>query len=214
MTKPNEICPVCGKEFYIKPYRREKTEHPTCSRECAHVLLKKRIMKTCIVCGKEFETRDNIYRRDAKYCSQECFHKHNVGEEHGMYKHGCGKRGTPEQQRERGLKFYNNHWKERYEKGRRKRLEINKTEGTHTIEEWENLLKEHDYICYYCGCKLKTERNYRGKDKATRDHKIPITRGGTDNIDNIFPSCRSCNSSKGNMTEEEFKEYLNRINSN
>lgn len=32
---PNTICPICGKEFYLKPYMKKKAKHkPCCSYEC------------------------------------------------------------------------------------------------------------------------------------------------------------------------------------
>jgi CRISPR/Cas system Type II protein with McrA/HNH and RuvC-like nuclease domain len=52
--------------------------------------------------------------------------------------------------------------------------------------------------CYYCGLDLLT-------DLYTVDHLTPKSKGGNDEIDNLVPSCRYCNSSKGTKTVEEFR---------
>lgn len=58
--------------------------------------------------------------------------------------------------------------------------------GSHTIEEWEALKAQHNYKCVGCG-----------KEKVlTKDHKIPLSEGGNDYIENIQPMCRNCNSKK------------------
>jgi 5-methylcytosine-specific restriction endonuclease McrA len=60
--------------------------------------------------------------------------------------------------------------------------------GSHTQEEWLSLCARYDNKCAYC----------RSDARLSRDHVMPLTRGGTDNIDNILPACQPCNSSKGN----------------
>lgn len=61
--------------------------------------------------------------------------------------------------------------------------------GSHTEDEWENLKEEYGYACLRCG---KAEPEIM----LTRDHIVPISRGGRDDIQNIQPLCRSCNGSK------------------
>ena len=63
--------------------------------------------------------------------------------------------------------------------------------GSHTLEEWQALCDYYMNQCLCCG---------EVPDKLTRDHIIPISQGGTDNIDNIQPLCHFCNSSKYTKT--------------
>jgi hypothetical protein len=58
------------------------------------------------------------------------------------------------------------------------------------------------------------EQNYRrALDFATQikdhpEHKIPLSRGGTNEYANLAVACQYCNCSKGNKTEEEFKNNV------
>jgi len=78
----------------------------------------------------------------------------------------------------------------------RKRNVYKCVNGSHTIEEWENKKKDYGYRCYYCG----------QPRKLAKDHIIPKSSGGSDNIDNIVPSCKSCNSKKH---VQEFNQFKN-----
>lgn len=60
--------------------------------------------------------------------------------------------------------------------------------------------------CWYCGCKVSTPNN------LTIDHIFPRSKGGSNDIDNIFLVCKNCNSSKGDKDLIEWftetrKEY-------
>lgn len=71
--------------------------------------------------------------------------------------------------------------------------------GTHTNQEWEDLKKYYNFKCAVCGEKESRLKNlWEGTsfNKLTKDHIIPIAKGGTDYIQNIKPLCISCNARK------------------
>lgn len=58
------------------------------------------------------------------------------------------------------------------------------------------ILEKYNYTCAYCG------------DEANHvDHVFPVTRGGTDDDDNLVAACRDCNLSKGKKTLEEWERF-------
>lgn len=56
----------------------------------------------------------------------------------------------------------------------------------------------HGARCHYCGEEI-TKKN------ATVDHITPKSKGGTNNIDNLALCCKSCNSSKGEKTVDDYR---------
>lgn len=61
--------------------------------------------------------------------------------------------------------------------------------GSFTLAEWEALKADHGHRCAMC-------RRPESEAALTRDHIIPLSKGGSDEISNIQPLCRSCNSKK------------------
>ena len=50
-------------------------------------------------------------------------------------------------------------------------------------------------LCMYCGNKCQTA-------SLTRDHVVPLSKGGKDLWSNVVTACRNCNIRKGNRTPE------------
>lgn len=61
-----------------------------------------------------------------------------------------------------------------------------KAGGSFTAQEWKSLCRFYDYRCLCC----------HKKTKLTPDHIIPVSKGGTSNIENIQPLCLPCNCRK------------------
>jgi len=75
------------------------------------------------------------------------------------------------------------------EYSRKRRNSKFNAKGFHTQGEWELLKRQYGFICQSCN---KSEPII----KLTEDHIIPLSKGGTDYIDNIQPLCGSCNCKK------------------
>ena len=72
-------------------------------------------------------------------------------------------------------------------------------EGFHTLGEWQTLKAQYNWTCPSC-------KRKEPEIKLTEDHIVPFTKGGSDNIENIQPLCRSCNSKKHNKIVKYTKE--------
>jgi 5-methylcytosine-specific restriction endonuclease McrA len=69
-----------------------------------------------------------------------------------------------------------------------------------TFREKERVKMAGKYTCKYCGT--------RNRLILTVEHKVPLSRGGTDEETNLCCSCVICNKLKGPLTEDEFISYL------
>jgi 5-methylcytosine-specific restriction endonuclease McrA len=178
--------------------------------------------KICKQCNKEFTKPYNLSKKNwvvTKYCSKECKYKNwkvggwNKGTKGVMkisetsFKKGFtpwnkGKK-TGHTPWNKGLKLphlggeNHYHWKggissspkyKSFSTGLR-RFRKKTNGGDHTFLEWEALKLKYRYMCLCC---KKTEPEI----KLTRDHIIPLSKGGSNDISNIQPLCISCNCRK------------------
>ena len=79
----------------------------------------------------------------------------------------------------------------------RRRMRKKAAGGCHTAEDATAILKAQRHKCASCQTDLR-------KGRASRDHIIPISKGGSDDRRNIQWLCRSCNSKKRNKDPLDF----------
>lgn len=70
---------------------------------------------------------------------------------------------------------------------RRNNLRRSKHGGWFTTQEWLSLCERYGNVCLACG----------KPGPLTQDHVIPLSKGGSNSIDNIQPLCDRCNKKKG-----------------
>ena len=142
----------------------------------------------CDYCGQISSDKPSSYKKKKRhFCGMKCysdFRKNKLPlEEQHAYK---GVRKTGESKQVYHCRYAkNNPERISHLKARRYAREKN-AEGSHTLEEWQGLKEIYDNKCVHCG----------EKKKLTKDHIIPLSKGGTDYIINIQPLCRNCNSKK------------------
>ncbi len=62
------------------------------------------------------------------------------------------------------------------------------------------LFARDHYRCQYCG---KGIAELKPRESLTRDHLIPLSRGGSNTWTNVVTACSPCNTRKGNRMPEE-----------
>ena len=62
------------------------------------------------------------------------------------------------------------------------------------------LFARDHYRCQYCN---RNQLELRHRECLTRDHLVPLSRGGTNDWTNVVTACSTCNTRKGNHLPEE-----------
>ena len=73
--------------------------------------------------------------------------------------------------------------------------------GRHSQREWYEKLERCKYTCFWCGTSLLSDRGFF---VGCKDHFTPLATGGRNDIDNLVPSCGTCNDKKGTKSAKRF----------
>lgn len=106
---------------------------------------------------------------------------------------------NPEASRERNRQWQKANPQKAQVGNRKRRMKRAGASGSHTPAEWIALVYRFQGHCLCC-------RQFFGLKKLTADHVTPVSLGGSDDIANIQPLCKPCNSRKGNHHATDYRE--------
>lgn len=107
---------------------------------------------------------------------------------------------NPEKARARDRRMYLKH-RERYiAKAHRRRISELTAQGAHTASDLKLLYQSQKGLCWWCSKPVA--------QKYHVDHRIPLSRGGTNAPENLCIACPSCNLSKGAKLPQEWNGRL------
>lgn len=84
---------------------------------------------------------------------------------------------------------------------RNRKARVKGAKGSHTLQEIRDRYEEQCGLCAYC------LRSFEETDGFEADHVIPLSRGGSNDIENIVLACPTCNNSKNSKTILEFLQW-------
>jgi 5-methylcytosine-specific restriction endonuclease McrA len=67
------------------------------------------------------------------------------------------------------------------------------------------LFARDSYTCQYCG---RSVSQLRTRESLTRDHVVPLSRGGTNAWNNVVTACSGCNTRKAHHLPDEIGMHL------
>lgn len=127
----------------------------------------------------------NPEKKKQEHLRWRCAHREHLREWMRQWK-----AAHPERVKELNRKYSQAHPEKALLNVNKRRIRKAGNGGSHTVAEWDALCQNFGYRCACCG----------EASNLTRDHVIPVSLGGSDNIDNIQPLCLKCNSRKGTQT--------------
>jgi hypothetical protein len=180
------------KELVIKKPKQFKTSLDSDGRVCTKCLEYK-IWDNYFVSSKT----NTGYQSECKTCKTER-KKQNRNYEREKY---CAKKHKAKLKKEQPILVKARELRSRL-LSRSKDPDIKAT--TPPVDVLEQWLTRDTYICYYSGEEIKF-------DKITVDHKTPVSRGGTNCLENLCIASHHMNTAKGGLNEQEFVSLLTLI---
>lgn len=181
--KKTKICTKCRQELSISRFRKKykKDERIDTCKECCKELIKDGF-KICNVCNKTFPHTEQYFNNNKKSKDGlDCICRDCTQNRVSIWQ-----KQNKDKSYKKVKKYQQNNPEKCNIKDQRRRSRKKQLPATLTIEQWQLIKNHFNNRCVYCGKELPLEQ----------EHFIPLSKGGEYTLNNIIPSCKSCNASK------------------
>ena len=180
-----KTCSVCGHSKFITQFYKSKGEkdgHQYCCKSCHNA-------RTLRWREENPEKNQERIQRDISSDRHKSYNERYYSEHKDLYRESH--RRSNEKHRDSRNARSRNYQKEhpeyfRLKVNERRAMELER--GTFTQAEWDSLCARYNYTCLCC----------KQVKPLTFDHVVPLSKGGSNTIDNIQPLCLKCNQKKHN----------------
>lgn len=175
-----KICPMCGKTKPHAEFAKDSTKASGLQSKCRVCFKLVRQLRREQDQEKQRERRRNNAEANRAACRQ--YYRKNRGAQ--LVRMKKYRECTNNEAQKRWAKA---NPEEVRAKNQQRRSRLKGAEGSYTVQQWTERCEEYDSKCAYC----------RKRRKLTVHHVKPLSKGGSNYIDNIVPACGSCNSRIG-----------------
>lgn len=153
----------------------------------------------CKTCGTVLSPRPSNERgRKRLFCSPVCLRRYKAATV--LFSRECdfcGKRFEYQGNRQ-ARRFCSSHCCTRaHQRMRSDRKRLTSSDVNIDLIPLPKLVKRDAGRCYHCGKQVDVTKRYPHPDSPTRDHFVPLAKGGLHTWSNLVLSCWSCNIRKG-----------------
>jgi 5-methylcytosine-specific restriction endonuclease McrA len=171
-----KVCATCGIDFL-----GTKSRQRFCTPECRYITLLKEANEK-YQAFREANPIPDFFEYTCNFCQQTFIKPHRVTGSAAMRGLYCENCRVPAQRARYRVKTV------------KRQSQTVKPSGA-----WfEEVLNSHGSICYLCNNEIDITLPRRSKHGPTVDHVIPLSRGGSDELDNLRLTHWECNMKKSN----------------
>jgi 5-methylcytosine-specific restriction endonuclease McrA len=169
-------CSACKGYFSYSEFRRHRTRCRYCEFASQPKESRLRAQK------KYRETHKDVLRERGR-------NRYYTDPKYGVEKHRRDRARSPEKYRAAVKKYRKANPQINAVNINRRRARKKTATGSYSVAEWNALKERYGFQCLMCGKK-------EPEIKLTADHIVPLSKGGSNSIDNIQPLCGKCNCRK------------------